>query len=160
VIIHSAIKLITRGQKFELFIHTYIHTHTHTYVHTHSHIHAYTHMHTYIMHAYIHTCTHTYYTHTHTHTVHSVINCRFPAPSWNCMTHRQALKGFPDTIHKSNKINLSFFIAVPTGSREVTFAFNFISELSVHAYILQVIILNSDTGTFILYILISLTVMG
>jgi hypothetical protein len=37
-------------------------------------------------------------------------NCHFPAPGWNCMTHRQALQGFPDTsqvsLHKNNKINL------------------------------------------------------
>jgi hypothetical protein len=36
--------------------------------------------------------------------------CRFPAPGWNCMTHREALQGFPDTIqislHLNNKINL------------------------------------------------------
>jgi hypothetical protein len=37
-------------------------------------------------------------------------NCYFPAPDWNCMTHRQALQGFPDTsqvsLHNNNKINL------------------------------------------------------
>jgi hypothetical protein len=36
-------------------------------------------------------------------------NCHFPAPGWNCMTHRQALQGFPDTsqvsLHFYNKIN-------------------------------------------------------
>jgi hypothetical protein len=36
-------------------------------------------------------------------------NCHFPAPGWNCMTHRQALQDFPDTsqvsLHKNNKIN-------------------------------------------------------
>jgi hypothetical protein len=43
----------------------------------------------------------------------------FPAPGWNCMTHRQVPQGFPDTsqvtLHKNNKINLP--IAVPAGSR-------------------------------------------
>jgi hypothetical protein len=38
-------------------------------------------------------------------------NCHFPAPGWKCMTHRQALQGFPDTsrvsLHKKNKINSS-----------------------------------------------------
>jgi hypothetical protein len=37
-------------------------------------------------------------------------NWHFPAPVCNCMTHRQALQGFPDTsqvsLHKNNKINL------------------------------------------------------
>jgi hypothetical protein len=47
-------------------------------------------------------------------------NCHFPAPGWNCMTHRQAL-------HKNNKINI-YFIAVPARSREVTVALNFSSE--------------------------------
>jgi hypothetical protein len=40
------------------------------------------------------------------------INCHFPAPGWNCLTHRQALQGFSDTsqvsLHKNNKINLPF----------------------------------------------------
>jgi hypothetical protein len=28
-------------------------------------------------------------------------NCHFPATVWNCMTHRQALQGFPDTSQVS-----------------------------------------------------------
>jgi urea transporter len=44
-------------------------------------------------------------------------------------------QGFPDTsqvlLRKNNKINLSFFIAVPAGSWEVTVAFNFISERTI-----------------------------
>jgi hypothetical protein len=36
-------------------------------------------------------------------------NCYFPAPGWNCMTHRQELQDFPDTSqvspHKNNDIN-------------------------------------------------------
>jgi hypothetical protein len=36
-------------------------------------------------------------------------NCHFQVPGWNCMTHRQALQGFPETsqvlLHKNNKIN-------------------------------------------------------
>jgi hypothetical protein len=47
-------------------------------------------------------------------------NCHFPAPSWNCTTHRQALQSSPDTsqvsLRKNNKINLPF-VAVPAGSR-------------------------------------------
>jgi hypothetical protein len=27
--------------------------------------------------------------------------CHFQAPGWNCMTHRQALQDFPDTIKVS-----------------------------------------------------------
>jgi hypothetical protein len=38
-------------------------------------------------------------------------DCHFPAPGWNCMTHRQALQGFPDMsqvlLHKNNKINIT-----------------------------------------------------
>jgi hypothetical protein len=37
-------------------------------------------------------------------------NCYFPAPGWNCMTHRQALQGFLDKsqlpLHKNNTIKL------------------------------------------------------
>jgi hypothetical protein len=52
------------------------------------------------------------------------------------MIQRQALQGFPYasqvSIHKKQKKqNLTFFIAVPAGSREVTIAFNFINERSV-----------------------------
>jgi hypothetical protein len=43
-------------------------------------------------------------------------NCHFPASGWNCMTHRQALQGFPDTsevsLHKNNKINLHFYSSI------------------------------------------------
>jgi hypothetical protein len=50
------------------------------------------------------------------------------------MIHRQVLQRFPDTsqvsLHKNHKINLPWK-AVPPGSREVTVAFNFISERSV-----------------------------
>jgi hypothetical protein len=39
-------------------------------------------------------------------------NCHFSAPGWNCVTHRQALQGFPDTsqvsLHKNNENNLPF----------------------------------------------------
>jgi hypothetical protein len=62
-------------------------------------------------------------------------NCHFPVPGWNCMAHRQALQGFPDTsqvsLHKNNKINFPFFIAIAAGSGEVAVAFNFISEHTV-----------------------------
>jgi hypothetical protein len=55
-------------------------------------------------------------------------------PGWNCMTHRQALQGFPDmsqiSLHKTMK-STYLFIAVPAGSREVTITFNFISERTV-----------------------------
>jgi hypothetical protein len=51
------------------------------------------------------------------------------------MSHHQELKGFPDTsqvsLHKNNKVNLPFFVADPAGSREVTVAFNFVSECTV-----------------------------
>jgi hypothetical protein len=35
-------------------------------------------------------------------------NCHFPAPGWNCMTHRQSLQGFPDTSQtiKSSSVAL------------------------------------------------------
>jgi hypothetical protein len=51
-------------------------------------------------------------------------NCHFPAPGWNCMTHREALQGFADTSQvslrtkQSNQLNS--FIAVPAGSRQVS----------------------------------------
>jgi hypothetical protein len=36
-------------------------------------------------------------------------NCHFSGPAWNCMSHRHALQGFPDTsqvsLHKKKKIN-------------------------------------------------------
>jgi hypothetical protein len=48
------------------------------------------------------------------------------------MTCLQALQGFPDksqvSLHKNNKTILPFFLAVPAGSREMTFAFNFKNE--------------------------------
>jgi hypothetical protein len=50
------------------------------------------------------------------------------------MTHLQALQGFPDTshasLHKNNKI-IWCSTTVPAGIREVTVAFNFISERTV-----------------------------
>jgi hypothetical protein len=40
-------------------------------------------------------------------------NCHFPAAGWNCMTHRQAPKGFPDmsqvSLHKTIKSTCFFF---------------------------------------------------
>jgi hypothetical protein len=62
-------------------------------------------------------------------------NCHFPSPGW---THRQAL-GFPDTsrvsLHKSNK-SFAFFVALPTGIREVTVALNFVSDSTIVAQFL------------------------
>jgi hypothetical protein len=46
-------------------------------------------------------------------------NCHFLASGWNCMTHRQALEGFPDTSQVPLHTNRS---------RDVTAAFNFVSE--------------------------------
>jgi len=55
-------------------------------------------------------------------------NCHFPAPGRSCMTHSQALQGFPEAsqtyLHKNN-INLLYSLARKT---EVTDAFRFISE--------------------------------
>jgi hypothetical protein len=75
-------------------------------------------------------------------TVRSLIKlnaCHFAAVGWNCKTHRQALQGFPDTsqvsLHKNNKINL-FKDSSSAGIREVTVAFNFISERSVFIIII------------------------
>jgi hypothetical protein len=35
--------------------------------------------------------------------------CHFPAPGFNCLTHRWVLQGYPDTsqvsLHKNNKID-------------------------------------------------------
>jgi hypothetical protein len=58
-------------------------------------------------------------------------NCHFPAPGWNCMTHRQALQCFPYTSQVSlhrNKINLSILQQFLPGAVKKTVAFNFISE--------------------------------
>jgi hypothetical protein len=64
-------------------------------------------------------------------------NCHFPTPDWNCITHYQVLQGFPDTsqvlLNKNNKINL-YITAVLAKGREVTDAFNFISERTVEKY--------------------------
>jgi hypothetical protein len=62
-------------------------------------------------------------------------NCHFPAPGWNCMTHRQALQGFSDTSQVSpqkKKHQLHFFYNSSCRSREVTVEFNFISERTVY----------------------------
>jgi hypothetical protein len=59
-------------------------------------------------------------------------NSHFPAP--DCVTHRQALQGFPDmsqvALHKNNKINLPIHSS-PCREPEVTIAFNFISERTI-----------------------------
>jgi hypothetical protein len=48
------------------------------------------------------------------------------------MTHRNALQGSPDISIVPQKQNqITFVIAVPAGNREVTIAFNFISEHTV-----------------------------
>jgi hypothetical protein len=54
------------------------------------------------------------------------------------MTHRKALQGFPDTSQASLHIkiikstSLFFFSAVPARTREVSDAFNFISERNAY----------------------------
>jgi hypothetical protein len=61
-------------------------------------------------------------------------NCRFPAPGWNCIIHRQVLQSLPIRVkYRSIKtIKATYlFVAGPTGNREVTVAFNFISERTV-----------------------------
>jgi hypothetical protein len=58
----------------------------------------------------------------------------FLATDWNGMTHRQALQGFPTQV-KNRSVKqfnqLTSFIALPAGNREVTVPFNFISEHAV-----------------------------
>jgi hypothetical protein len=58
-------------------------------------------------------------------------NLHFWSPIWNCMTHCQALKGFPNTsqvsVDKNKKISLRFY-SCSCREPEVTAALNFISE--------------------------------
>jgi hypothetical protein len=67
-------------------------------------------------------------------------NCHFPALGWNCMTHRKALHGFPDTsqvsLHKTIKSTYQYYNSSSCREAECEVAFNFISGHTVFCLIL------------------------
>jgi hypothetical protein len=60
------------------------------------------------------------------------MHSHLPALGCKCITQRQELRCFPHTnqvpLHKNNKNQLAFLMAVPAGSQDVPVAFKFISE--------------------------------